>query len=78
MTSAEMEEIRAIIKAELGPYKVNKEQHYLDHTFLKEFRKWYDNINSTFWKSIVISIVGFLFGIMLLGFVVWSSFYGGK
>ena len=68
--------IKEAVNTELGQYKVDKEQHYLDHVLLADFREWYGDIKSTFWKSLVKSIVVFMFAIMLLGFVVWSSIYG--
>lgn len=71
------EEIRETIKTalheELGPYRVDKEQHYKDHLFLDGLRKWMGTLKSTFWSSLVKMLVAGLVFLALLGFVVWSK-----
>lgn len=74
--------VKASIEAELGQYKVPKEQHYQDHLFLTDLRKWMDSIKSSFWKSLVSTLVPALFLLLLVGFVAWVGFktalWGGK
>lgn len=66
--------VASAIERELGQYKVPKEQHYQDHIFLTDLRKWMENIRSSFWKSLVSTLVPAILLILLLGFVVWVSF----
>lgn len=66
--------VKASIEAELGQYKVPKEQHYQDHLFLTDLRKWMDDIKSSFWKSLVATAVPALLGLLLLGFLAWVAF----
>jgi hypothetical protein len=61
------------VKAELGSYKVDKEQHYQDHIFMKDFREWYDGIKSSFWKSIVGAFMMMLFALLFFGFIFWGK-----
>jgi len=65
--------VRDAIKTELGAYKVDKEQHYKDHLFLADLRQWYDDIRSSFWKSVVMLFVGGIAALLILGFVAWAS-----
>lgn len=65
--------VKAAITAELGQYKVPKEQHYKDHLFLTEFREWTTNLKSSFWKSLVATIVPALLLLLVLGFIAWVS-----
>ena len=66
--------VKVSIEAELGQYKVPKEQHYKDHIFLTELREWIDDIKSSFWKSLVTSVVTALLLLLVIGFVAWISF----
>lgn len=74
--------VTASIEAELGQYKVPKEQHYQDHLFLTDLRSWMNNIKSSFWKSLVSTLVPALFLLLLIGFVAWiglkTALWGGK
>ena len=65
--------VREAIHEELCIYKVDKEQHYQDHLFLRDLREWYDDIRSSFWKSIVGAFVMALLGLLLLGFIFWGK-----
>lgn len=77
MSENELEEIKKAIReavtAELSIYKVDKEQHYKDHLFLRDLREWYDNIRSSFWKSIVGALVMAFLVLLLFGFVLWGK-----
>ncbi|MDI6788445.1 MAG: hypothetical protein QME51_08750 [Planctomycetota bacterium] len=55
------------IRAELGAYKIPKEQHYLDHLFISEWREWQATTKSTAWKAVI--------GIMATG-VSFLLYYG--
>lgn len=65
--------VKSAIEKELGTYKVLKEQHYQDHLFLRDLREWYDDIRSSFWKSIVGALVMAFLGLLLLGFIFWGK-----
>lgn len=71
------EEIKATIKEainrELGPYRVDKEQHYKDHLFLNDLREWSGSIKSTFWQTLVRFFVSGMVLLALLGFIVWGE-----
>lgn len=78
MGEKELEEIinkavSSAIERELGSYKVDKEQHYQDHIFLRDLRKWFDDIRSSFWKSFVAAIVPALLMLIVLGFIAWAG-----
>lgn len=65
--------VQDAIKTELGAYKVDKEQHYVDHLFLKEIREWYTGIRNATLKTIVGAVLmAFLF-LLLLGFIAWTK-----
>lgn len=61
------------IKSELGAYKVDKEQHYQDHIWLKELREWYMGIRNATIKSIVGFVIVSLLGLLFIGFVAWGK-----
>ncbi len=77
MSEKEIEELKKVVKEaiheELSIYKVDKEQHYRDHLFLRDLREWYDDIRSSFWKSVVGAFVMALLALLLLGFVFWGK-----
>jgi len=77
MGEKDIEELKKVVKeaihAELSLYKVDKEQHYQDHLFLRDLREWYDDIRSSFWKSIVGALVMAFLGLLLLGFIFWGK-----
>ncbi len=77
MGEKEIEELKKVVKdaihEELGIYRVDKEQHYKDHLFLRDLREWYDDIRSSFWKSVVGAFVMALLGLLLLGFIFWGK-----
>lgn len=77
MSEKDIEELKKVVReaihAELGTYKVDKEQHYKDHLFLRDLREWYDDIRSSFWKSIVGALVMAFLGLLLLGFIFWGK-----
>jgi len=66
--------VKNAIAAELGQYKVPKEQHYKDHLFLTDLRKWMDDIRSSFWKSLVATVVPAFLILLALGFIAWVGF----
>lgn len=84
MTSEEKEElesvvkvaVKASIKEELGEYKVPKEQHFLDHRWLNDWREWQDSVKSTTMKGIVGLIILAVGTLMLYGFLFLKG--GGK
>lgn len=87
MSEEELEElisrtVKASIEAELGQYKVPKEQHYQDHLFLTDLRSWMDSIKSSFWKSLVSTLVPALLLMLILGFIAWvgvkTALWGGR
>lgn len=48
MESQEMKKLMAeVIDEKLGPFFVEREQHFLDHTFIKDIRETKDKITST-------------------------------
>lgn len=59
------------IQQELGPFFIEREQHFLDHTFIKSVRETKENITSTACKAVTRGgIVGL--GVLLgYGVVEW-------
>ena len=77
MSEKDIEELKKVVREaiheELGTYKVDKEQHYQDHLFLRDLREWYDDIRSSFWKSVGGALVMAFLGLLLLGFIFWGK-----
>ena len=77
MSEKDIEELKKVVKEtiheELSLYKVDKEQHYQDHLFLRDLREWYDDIRSSFWKSVVGALVMAFLALLLLGFIFWGK-----
>lgn len=58
-----MASIKEAVHENLGAYKIPKEQHYLDHLFISEWREWQATIKSTTTKTIIgvfITAIGML------------------
>ncbi|MBI5599212.1 MAG: hypothetical protein HY890_05675 [Deltaproteobacteria bacterium] len=80
MSETEKEEIRATIAeavaaavhAELGEYKIPKEQHYLDHNWLKEWREWQGQVRNSVIKSVVTLVLGAVAALLFYGFIFFS------
>ena len=77
MSEKDIEELKKVVREaiheELGTYKVDKEQHYQDHLFLRDLREWYNDIKSSFWKSLVGALVMAFLSLLLLGFIFWGK-----
>lgn len=77
LSSKDKDEIENILKqgieAALGPYKVDKEQHYQDHLFLRELREWTNTIKITSIKFVVKAILGAVFILVAIGFYLRAS-----
>lgn len=65
--------VKDAVKTELGAYKVEKEQHYIDHLFLKELREWYTGIRNATLKTVVGTVIMAFFVLLLLGFIAWAK-----
>jgi len=61
--------VRSSIKEELGAYKMPKEQHYVDHVWIKEQRDWQAKIRSWSIASVISVIVSAVAYIIYLGLV---------
>ena len=71
--------IKESIKTELGSYKISNEQHYQDHIWLSEWRKWQDSIKSVFWKTLVGLGITAILALLLYGFIFFGKAnFGGK
>lgn len=77
MTPEEKAEFRSEIRADikeavhenLGAYKIPKEQHYLDHLFITEWREWQATIKSTTLKAVIGVVVLALGTLIFYGFL---------
>ena len=47
------EDIKEAVHENLGAYKIPKEQHYIDHLFISEWREWQSTIKSATLKAVV-------------------------
>jgi len=72
ITAAASAAVTTQIQAELGQYKVPKEQHYQDHIWLSDLRNWTDSIKNSAIKTVVSSIVGGCIFLLILGFLIWG------
>jgi len=60
------------VRAELGAYKIPKEEHYLDHMWLADWRRWQATVKSSVLKSVIgiaITTLGVLvfYGFLFVG-----------
>ncbi len=67
------EAVSKSIEKELGQYKVPKEQHYQDHIWIKDVRDWAETIQNSAIKTIVTSVIGGIFVLLILGFIFWGK-----
>jgi hypothetical protein len=64
----EAEELmKEALQEELGPLFVEREQHFLDHNFIKDIRETKDKITSTACGSVTKSGIAALFILLLWG-----------
>ena len=47
------DDIKEAVHENLGAYKIPKEQHYIDHLFISEWREWQSTIKSATLKAVV-------------------------
>lgn len=75
MTPDDKADLKAAIKEafeeELKPLYVDREQHYEDHLFLKDFREVLESIKSNTLKTIVLVIIVGLCGAITTGLFFW-------
>ena len=77
MTPEEREEFRQSIRDDikeavhenLGAYKIPKEQHYLDHLFITEWREWQSTIKSTVLKTVIGVVITAIGMLLFYGFL---------
>lgn len=68
MESEEIKEaVRTAIREELGPLFVAREQHFLDHEFIKTFRGDVEAMRSVACKSTFVGTLS-----LIGGFTIWS------
>ena len=63
------DDIKEAVHENLGAYKIPKEQHYLDHLFITEWREWQSTIKSTTLKAVVGVAVVALGTLLFYGFL---------
>jgi len=81
MTPEEKTEFRLEIRADikeavhenLGAYKIPKEQHYIDHEWIRGLRAWQDTTTSTIWKTTLAIVMGGLVTLLVYGFILWGK-----
>ena len=72
------EGIRIAVHENLGAYKIPKEQHYIDHEWIKGLREWQDTTTSTLWKTVITIITGGLTTLLVYGFILWGKKHIGN
>lgn len=65
------EVMKEALKEELGPLFVEREQHYLDHNFIKDIRETRDKITSTACGAVTKSGIAGIIILLLWGFSEW-------
>jgi len=65
--------VGSAVRAELGAYKIPKEEHYLDHMWLADWRKWQRTVKSSVLKSFIGIAITALGVLVFYGFI----FIGG-
>jgi len=69
-------DVKEAIHEELGAYKVPKEQHYLDHVWLNEWRDWQLTIRNSVVKSIIGMMITAIGALIFYGFIFLRSSKG--
>lgn len=64
--------VSTVVRAELGAYKIPREEHYLDHVWLNDWRSWQATVKSSVLKSVIgiaITALGVLvfYGFLFVG-----------
>lgn len=64
--------VSTVVQAELGAYKIPREEHYLDHIWLADWRRWQTTVKSSVLKSVIgiaITALGVLvfYGFLFIG-----------
>lgn len=67
------EAIRQAVHAELGAYKIPKEQHYLDHQWIEDLRQWQSTIRHSAIRYTVGLVVTAVGALLLYGFVFFKG-----
>ena len=67
------EDIRIAVHENLGAYKIPKEQHYIDHEWIKGLREWQDTTTSTIWKTALAIIMSGVATLLVYGFILWGK-----
>ena len=65
--------VRSSIHTELGQYKVPKEQHFLDHEWIKDLREWQKTTKFVIWKYVLGLMILGLGSLIVYGFIFWGS-----
>ena len=66
------EAVKEALADEIKRFYVDREQHYQDHLFIKDFRDWCQGIKSTIWKTLAKIVVTIVIGLIVLGFILWG------
>lgn len=73
ITQAVAQAVKSAVQVELGAYKVPKEQHYRDHEWVNELRKWHGTIKNTAISSVVKLVIAALGALVIYGFLLFKG-----
>lgn len=64
--------VKEALQEEMKTFYVEREQHYQDHQFIKEFREWCTDTKSTVSKTLIKMLVIGILSLVVIGFVFWG------
>ena len=65
--------VELAIDKKLGQFYIDRETHYQDHLFLRELRKWSEEVKGTVLRTTLKFVVASLIGLLILGFILWGK-----
>ena len=72
------EAIRETFREEMKPFYIERETHYQDHQFVKEFRVFFEGVRGSVIKTVVGITITVIVGLIALGFIFWSKKHIGN
>lgn len=64
---------KEVLHESVGQFYIERERHYQDHQFIKDFREFLQGVRGTATKTVVGLIITGVIGLIVLGFIVWSK-----
>ena len=79
MTDEELElAVGRAIDNKLGQFYIDREQHYQDHYFIHEWRKWTEEAKGTVLRAVLKLLTVGAIGLLIIGFIFWIKGHSAK